>query len=145
MEVVVRVESRPTEDLEKVKKALLNVFAPDGLEVREEGEYRYVVAFGKSYASLLRLYNLIRSQRILDAARDYLRRGIAGDSVVFYLHKQAAYVGVASFCSFEYGESPLGAIVFEVKTGDIQRFIDWLAPKTIGGRPVGEAPPPDDP
>jgi len=143
VEVEVRAEVRDTEDLRKVKKAILNLFSPDSVEVEDLGDRRLIVARGRGASSLRKLYNALRSQRILDAARSYLRMGCAGNTVVFHLHKQAAYVGVASFCSLPERESPLGPITFIVTTSDTKRFIDWLAPRTVRGQPVGEAKPPD--
>ena len=145
MKIIVRTELRPTEDREKVVKALTTFFDPERLWEEEVGDVRIVVGESKRASSLLKLYHALRRQRILDAARTYLRAGRAGDAVVFYLHKQVAYAGKVSFCSSEYGESPLGAIRFEIRTNDPDRFINWLTPRTVNGRPVGEEKPPHDP
>ena len=144
MKITVRVEVRPTENIEKVRKALYNVFEPEKLEEKTEENYRVLIAEGNCYKSLLKLHSLLRTQFILDAAREYLKRGMYDKGLVFYLNKQAAYVGVVSFCSFEYGESPLGAIVFHVETENPRRLIDWLAPRTINGRPIREIEPPSE-
>jgi predicted RNA binding protein with dsRBD fold (UPF0201 family) len=77
----------------------------------------------------VRFYDLLRRERILDAARKVLFRGIQGKKIVFYLNKQVAYVGHISF-SQPYGESPLGPIRVEIQCDDPQSLIDWLTPKT---------------
>ncbi len=144
MKIVVRVEVRPTEDVEKVRKALENVFDAESIQIEKVDDYQLIVAEGSGYRCLLKLYNAIRSQYILDAAREYLKRGMYDDGVVFYLNKQAAYAGVVSFCSQEYGESPLGAIVFDIQLKNPERLINWLTPKTLNGKPIREIEPPTE-
>jgi len=140
--VTVRVDVFPTENVNKVKKALLNVFEPERIKLVNMGEYKRIVATAHSSTSLMKVYYKLREERILDAARQYLKLGTNGNKIVFSLHKQAAYVGVVSFCDSEIS-SPLGPIIFEVETNDPNTFIDWLAPRTVRGTPVKEIPPPD--
>ncbi|RLE88897.1 MAG: hypothetical protein DRJ49_04330 [Thermoprotei archaeon] len=139
----VECEIRLTEDPEKVKLAVRNVFEPEREMLTPLSRGYLYTAIGEGSRPLRKLYNLLRTQRILDAAREHLKRGTIRDTVVFYLHKQAAYMGIVAFCTVPEKESPLGAIEFTVKTDDVEAFIDWLAPRTVQGRPVGEAPPPD--
>lgn len=143
MEVEVRTEIRYTESPQKVRRAVLNFFSPDSVKIEEFGDYKILIAKGKGPSCLIKLYNALRAQKILDAARKYIKGGSIGNTIVFHLHKQAAYVGAISFCSIPEKESPLGAITFIITTNDIKRFIDWLTPRTIEGSPVGEAKPPD--
>jgi hypothetical protein len=144
MRVEVWVEVRPTEDEEKVKRALSNVFIYDELRIEESEGKKYIVAFGEGFKSLVKIHDLIKEQGIEDSARSILMRGVENNRVVFHIHKQAAYVGVLSFVT-ENNESPLGPITFIVETNDTMRLIDWLAPKTSRGRRLYEVPPPDDP
>ncbi|MGC9152340.1 MAG: RNA-binding domain-containing protein [Vulcanisaeta sp.] len=144
MKAEVWVEVRPTEDEEKVKKALGNVFIYDDLRVEESEGKRYLVALGFGFKSMVKIHNLIKEQGIEDSARSVLMRGIEGNRVVFHIHKQAAYAGVLTFVT-EKNESPLGPITFIVETNDPRRLIDWLAPKTSRGRRLYEVSPPDDP
>lgn len=143
MEVEVRTEIRLTENIQKVKRAVLNFFTPDSIEIEDLGEYKILIARGKGSLSLRKLYEALRTQRILDAARKYIKNGCVGNTVVFHIHKQAAYVGAISFCSIPEKESPLGAITFIVTTNDVKRFINWLTPRTVEGTPIGEAEAPD--
>ena len=144
MRVEVWVEVRPTEDEEKVKRALSNVFVYDELRIEESEGKKYIVAFGEGFKSLVKIHDLIKEQGIEDSARLILMRGVENNRVVFHIHKQAAYVGVLSFVT-EKNESPLGPITFIVETNDAKRLIDWLAPKTLRGRRLYEVAPPDDP
>lgn len=141
--VEVRVEVRPTENEEKVKQAVENLLSVTWVGEEKIGPVRFLQGVGAGAASLRKLHTALRKQRILDAARSYMLRGLGVDHVRFFLNKQAAFAGVVSFCSYEYGESPLGAITVIIRTSNPQRLIDWLAPKTVEGKPVSEIEPPD--
>ncbi|GAB6947410.1 RNA-binding domain-containing protein [Vulcanisaeta sp. JCM 16161] len=144
MKAEVWVEVRPTEDEEKVRRALSNVFIYDEIRIEESEGKKYIVALGNGFKSLIKVHNLIKEQGIEDSARTVLMKGIDGNRVVFHLHKQAAYAGVLTFVT-EENESPLGPITFIVETNDPKRLIDWLAPRTSRGRRLYEVQPPDDP
>jgi len=143
LEIEVFVEVRPTEDIEKVKRCVLNFIDPEEIYVETYGDMSRIVARARGARSLDKLYYALRRQRILDAARTHLRQGVVGDSIVFHLHKQAAYVGAVSFCTVPEKESPLGSIMFMIRTDSPKQFIDWLTPRTVDGKPVREADPPD--
>ncbi|KSW12481.1 hypothetical protein CF15_07100 [Pyrodictium occultum] len=142
--VRVEAEARPTEDVEKVKRAILNVFTPDRMWVEDLGRgYRLVVAEAYSLRSLLRLHELLRRERILDAARSYMLHGIDQGVLVFKINKQAAYVGRLSLVDMD-AEAAMGPITFIVEYRDPRAVVDWLAPPTRMGRPLYENPMPGD-
>ncbi len=78
---------------------------------------------------LTKLYNLLRRERIRDAARGVLFKGLSQNSITFYLNKQVAYAGHISFCQ-PSGESPLGPIKVQITCDKPKELIEWLAPKT---------------
>jgi predicted RNA binding protein with dsRBD fold (UPF0201 family) len=139
----VEAEIRPTEDPEKVKRAVLNVFEPDRMWIEKYGDYQLLVAESGSYQSLRKLYELLRRERILDAARSYMLKGVQGGMVVFRVNKQAAYVGRLSFAESET-EVPLGPITFVIETRRPIDVVNWLAPETRMGRPIREYEMPED-
>lgn len=139
MRVTIRAPLFPTESEEKVVKALKKLFPHVEFHVEGEGRFREIVGTCECATCLENLRLLLRRQRILDSARSYIYRGREAGIVRFYLNKQAAYVGKVSFCSYEFGESPLGAIVVVVEVGErFEEFVNWLAPATINGKPVNE-------
>ncbi|RLF22000.1 MAG: hypothetical protein DRN15_10125 [Thermoprotei archaeon] len=142
IKVLVEAEVNPTEELNKVKRAIKNVFVPAMYRIENREGKKYLVAEGYGSTSLIKLYKLLRMQRILDAAREYILKGVQGNKIVFYLHKQAAFAGVATFCDEEI-ESPLGPIKFTIECSDIEAVVNWLTPKTYQGKPIREHPPPD--
>ncbi|MEM0314067.1 MAG: RNA-binding domain-containing protein, partial [Candidatus Bathyarchaeia archaeon] len=118
-----------TESIEKVKRAVENIFGSIQVELRPLQKGEILVAELKGIESLTKFYNLLRRERIRDAARAVLFEGLSGDTICFYLNKQAAFAGHVSF-SKAVAESPLGPIKVQIKCGDPRKLIDWLAPKT---------------
>ena len=129
VEVQIEVEVNPTEDEAKVKRAVENVFSSLQFELKSLRRGSLLTAKTRGTDGLTKLYNLLRRDRIRDAARSVMYKGMSGGSVVFYLNKQVAYAGHVSF-SQPSGESPLGPIRVEIRCDDPRQVIDWLAPRT---------------
>jgi len=129
VEIQIEVEVNPTEDEVKVKRAVENVFGSLQFEQKplRRGSLLIVKTRGKD--ALTKLCNLLRRDRIRDAARSVMYKGMSEHSLVFCLNKQVAYSGHVSF-SQPSGESPLGPIRVEIKCDDPRQIIDWLAPRT---------------
>ena len=118
----VRVETpcRPTESLEKVTRAVRNLF-PD---LRLESTADRVVGVTDR---LDRLREQIRTQRIRDTARRQLLAGRLGDQTTVSLSKQAAFVGVVNFAA----STALGDIRVEIESDDLAAVIDYVAESTV--------------
>ncbi|HEW89839.1 MAG TPA: hypothetical protein ENG43_00665 [Candidatus Bathyarchaeota archaeon] len=129
VEVLVEVPVYPTEDPEKVRRAVENVLPGAEYELKPAELGHVLVARASGRDALLKLRALVRMERISDAARAVLLSGLEGNTIVFYLNKQVAYVRHISFSEPE-GESPLGPMKFVVKCDDARALIDWLAPRT---------------
>lgn len=128
IEVLVEAEINPTEDPEKVKRAVENIVWNAEYEIKPQRRGSILTAKAKDTDSLAKLYNLLRRERILDAARGVLFEGLGKGSVTFYLNKQVAYVGRISF-SEPVAESPLGPIRVQIRCDDPRRLIEWLTSK----------------
>ncbi|MCS7098896.1 MAG: RNA-binding domain-containing protein [Sulfolobales archaeon] len=137
----VEVEVRPTENLEKVVRAVRNVFEVDVKEVELSERYKLLVGESRSVESLRKLHAILRQQRILDSARAYIMKNRRGSTLELKLHKQAAYAGHVSLVTFDE-ESPLGPIRVLIVSDRIDEVVDWLAPPTSQGRPIWEKPMP---
>ena len=129
IDIHVEAEINPTEDLEKVKRAVENIFGSLEFEVKPRRRGSVLIAKAKSINGLTKLYNLLRRERIRDAARGVLFDGLSEKSITFYLNKQVAYVGHISF-SKPVAESPLGPIKVQIHCDNPRELIEWLAPKT---------------
>lgn len=129
IEVCVEVEINPTESEEKVRRAVENVFGGIPVQIKPLRKGSMLIAEAKGLEALTKLYNLLRRERIRDAARGALFEGLSEKIITFYLNKQAAFVGHVSF-SKAVAESPLGPIRVQIKCDEPRQLIDWLAPKT---------------
>lgn len=109
----------PTEDLEKVIKAISNMFDYDEVEIGED----YVLVTGER-GSLERLKESLKNRQIRDTAETVLLRGVQGSEISFALNKQAALVGVPNFVDGEL--SPLGEIRVKIETDEVEGFIRWI-------------------
>ena len=130
-EIIVHVETEvnPTEDEAKVKRAVENVFTNAEFETKPLKRGTLLTAKTNAIEGLTKLCNLLRRERIRDAARTVFLRGISGHTITFCLNKQVAFAGHVSF-SQPTGESPLGPITVEIKCANPHEIIDWLAPRT---------------
>lgn len=125
----IEVEVNLTEDRDSVRRAVENIFG--NLELEEKSQHRgsLLVARTKNVKNLSKFGNLLRRERIRDAARGVLFHGLKGNTITFYLNKQVAYAGHVSFCE-PVAESPLGPIKIQIKSDETMNLIDWLAPRT---------------
>ncbi|HDN75949.1 MAG TPA: hypothetical protein ENG05_02345 [Acidilobales archaeon] len=134
------VEVRPTEDEGKVRKALRNLLSvnDDDIKVVDLGEnYKMLIVESRKIATLFKLYELLRQERILDTARSIMYSSRRGEILTIKLHKQSAYAGHISFISYD-DESPLGPITITIVSDKLDEIIDWLAPRTSRGKPLWE-------
>ena len=132
--VHVEVEVNPTEDLEKVKLAVENIFGAVKFNVESRTWGQLLIAETTGTAGLTKLHNLLNRERILAAARKVFFSGMDEKSVKFYLNKQVAYAGHISFCQ-QTGESPLGPISVQIRCSNPRELIEWLTPKPPERKP----------
>ena len=109
----------PTEDREKVVGAISAIF-PDAT-VSGEDPIEAIAVSTEVIADLL------KRQRIRDAARAVMRRGMRGNRTSFRLNKQVAAVGKISFSEETH---PLGDIEVTIIADDVSTVIDSIAPNT---------------
>jgi len=128
--IYIEAEVNPTEDIEKVRKAVENIFGNVEFEVKPEKRGSTLFGKAKGLDGLTKIQNLLRRERIRDAARGALFEGLSEKSIIFYLNKQVAYVSHISFSRPE-AESPLGPIKVQIQCDNPRELIDWMASKTI--------------
>jgi len=130
VEVEIETIVHPTEDEEKVVKAVKNLF-PDA-NIRLDGGKLYAVS-----QNLSKLRELLRKQKILDTARTELLKNRLGSETTVYLNKQTAVVSRINFADEDAILSPL-RVTFRVYGIPFEHFVDWLTPETRDGKPVKE-------
>jgi len=119
--VGIRLSTRcfKTEDRGKIVAGIKALF-PDAII---EGDDPIVA----SSQSVDRFGELLRQERIRDAARVVMRKGISGSSTRFMLNKQVATVGKVAFSQESH---PLGDLDVIFEDADIDTLIDRIAPRT---------------
>jgi predicted RNA binding protein with dsRBD fold (UPF0201 family) len=133
IKITVEVDVNPTEDPDKVLVAIQKVLGNLVLKKVNGEDQARLVGSAEGLESLSAFHELLRKERILDAARKVLFKGLRGDTITFFLNKQVAYVGHISFSQSE-GESPLGPIRVDVLCDNPKELINWLTPKTASDR-----------
>lgn len=119
MRITIRCPVNPTENPEKVRKAVLNIF-PDADLKMEKG------MLTGTAQSLDRFREILAELRIRDSARNFLSSRVNGRELRFSISKQAAYMGKISFG----GLNPaLGEIDIAIEDEDISALLRWLTGK----------------
>ncbi len=111
----------PSEDSEKIKKAISNVF-PYTITKTETFS---IVAQSKVLNSLEKIYETIHLYQSQNIYRRNLEKNLKDDSTWFYLNKQAAFVEKIVICE-KSDESPLGPIKVILTSPNIDGIIDWM-------------------
>lgn len=139
----------PTEDLEKVIKAVSSLFTDLELEKEAieitgsetEVSPSFFLSGEGEIETLQTLHGLIRREEIIDSVRNKaFSKGLSSDglSVRFSLNKQAAFVGIPSVPA---QVEPLGSIEVIIKADsqeEMERLVEWFLPLTEEGKPVVE-------
>ena len=115
----------PSEDPEKVRLAVSHVI----LDANYKYEDGSIKATSKDLQSLAKIYDIIRSRKVIRTYRRQMRFHTHDTTTWFYLNKQAAFVDVIAICE-EAEESPMGPIKIILHSEDIQKIIDWLVPES---------------
>jgi len=121
--VSVEAEVSPSEDPEKVERAVLNVVADSPGEVRRSGS---MVRFTSQDAgSLICLRDQLRDRRVRAVARRLLTDARQGSLTELMINRQAAAAGVVVLCGGQ-DESPLGPIFLRIESAQLDELIGWL-------------------
>ncbi|MEM2897401.1 MAG: RNA-binding domain-containing protein [Candidatus Bathyarchaeia archaeon] len=130
---MVEVEAvvNPTEEFEKVKRALKNIFPEIPLEsIPIENERILLKGKDVGIQSLSNLRDMLKREHIRSTARSIMLSSVINNCIVFSLNKQAAYAKRVSFSDPEI-ESPLGSIEVKIIAEDLVHLLDWLTPSGI--------------
>lgn len=123
IEVIISTRLRPTEDPEKVLKALKNLFPDVKFEVKND----VVLGRAQGIGALRRFIEIIGREGIGPRTLEVLRQGRRGRSITIPIDKEVATVSRISFDE----EGEMGPIWLEVR-GDVEEF-ERLVASTIPG------------
>ena len=111
----------PSEDPEKVKTAMLNIFPNSSIKIEKSSAYSQ----SRDLRSLEKIYETIHSRQSQKIYRRTLENNLKNGTTWFYLNKQAAFVKKIAICE-ESDESPLGPIKIILTSSNIDGVIDWM-------------------
>jgi predicted RNA binding protein with dsRBD fold (UPF0201 family) len=139
MDIMVRCSVNPTEDTQKVERALENIIGPQKFTHEEHGVIAELVFNDSKQDSLGLVRQSVHEERIIDAARKRLLSNWNGTSTQIHFDKQAAFVGKLRVIDDSTRPPPLGTIeivlVFEKET-QFEEFLHWFTPPTKDGRVI---------
>jgi len=110
-----------SEDTEKVKLAVNNIFPDIELEISETE----ISGKTNNISTLSQISKSIHEKNIKNTYQRILKNNNDGESSWFYLNKQAAFVNTVALCS-EANESSLGPIKVILRSNDIEQIIDTI-------------------
>ena len=111
----------PSEDPEKIKLAIINIFPDLTLEITDTD----ITGKTDNIQILSQISKTIRENNIKKTYQRILKNNSNGDSSWFYLNKQAAFVNTVALCS-EENESSLGPIKVILRSNDIEQVIESI-------------------
>lgn len=139
MDILVRCSVNPTEDTNKVERALENIIGPQKFILEDHGEITELVFSDSTQESLELVRQSVHEERIIDATRKRLLSNWNGTSTQIHFDKQAAFIGKMRVVDDSIGLPPLGTIeiglVFDDET-QFEGFVHWFTPPTKNGRVI---------
>ena len=111
----------PSEDPEKVKLAVNNIFPDIKLEIFDTE----ITGKTNNFSALSQISKSIHERNIKNAYQRILKNNNDGESTWFYLNKQAAFVNTVALCS-EANESSLGPVKVILRSNDIEQVIESI-------------------
>ena len=114
-------EINPSEDPEKVKLAVNNIFPDLTLEVTDTD----ITGKSNNIQILSQISKSIHENNIKKTYQRILKNNSNSDSSWFYLNKQAAFANTVALCS-EANESSLGPIKVILRSNEIEQVINSI-------------------
>ena len=115
-------EINPSEDLEKIKTSIFNLFPDLKIKIQEN----QLSGSSNDIELLSKVVKSIKNRKTINVLSRIMRSNMTDDSTWFYLNKQAAFVDVVALCN-EADESALGPIKIILNSNNIEEIIEKLA------------------
>ena len=109
----------PSEDPDKVKTAVNNIFPDVELETSDTE----ISGKTNNFSVLSQISKSLHEKNVKNTYQRILKKNNDGESTWFYLNKQAAFVNTVALCS-EANESSLGPIKIILRSNNIEQVID---------------------
>ena len=123
IEIRIKTTLNKTEDVKKIINAIENI-----IEVNCEVSDTDIKGSTDDFNKLKNLYEIFRNKQTTHIARKVLLRNSKDNVSKILFNKQAAAINSIVICE-KVKESPLGPIVMDINTEDVEEFIDWFVPR----------------
>jgi len=114
-------EVNPSEDLEKIKTSILNLFPELKIKVQDN----QLSGSSNDIELLSKVIKSIKNRNSTNVLSRIMKVNMTSNSTWFYLNKQAAFVDVVALCN-EADESALGPIKIVLNSNNIEEIIENL-------------------
>ena len=115
-------EINPSEDLEKIKTSIFNLFPDLKIKIQENR----LSGSSNDIELLSKVIKSIKNRQTVSVLSRIMKTNMAENSTWFYLNKQAAFVDVIALCN-EADESALGPIKIVLNSNNIEEIIENVA------------------
>ncbi|TFG33419.1 hypothetical protein EU528_00290 [Candidatus Thorarchaeota archaeon] len=139
MKSTIRCIVHPTEEVQRVEKAIENIWGPIPLSITKFDEFTEIYSSNLSRNNFTILRQMVHDKRILDAVRVRLLKNLDEFTTFMYFDKQAAYAGKLRLLDNIHENPPLGSIEINLEfesESQFEEFLDWFSPRTKDGRVI---------
>jgi predicted RNA binding protein with dsRBD fold (UPF0201 family) len=139
MKSTIRCIVHPTEEIQRIEKAIENILGSIMLSTTKFDEFTEIYSSITSNDSFARLRQLVHDKRILSAVRVRLLKNLDEFSTFMQFDKQAAYTGKLRLIDNIHENPPLGSIEIRIEfesESQFEEFLDWFSPRTKDGRVI---------
>lgn len=139
MKATIRCIVHPTEDIQKIEKAIENILGPIAISSTKFEEFTEIYSPDVNRASFTMLRQLVHDKRIIDAVRVRLLKNLDEFTTFMFFDKQAAYKGKVRLLDNINEDPPLGSIELKfefISESQFEEFLDWFSPRTKDGRVI---------
>ena len=115
-------EINPSEDLEKIKTSIFNLFPDLKIKIQEN----HLSGSSNDIELLSKVIKSIKNRQTVSVLSRIMKTNMEENSTWFYLNKQAAFVDVIALCN-DADESALGPIKIVLNSNNIEEIIENMA------------------
>ena len=112
----------PSEDLEKIKTSIFNLFPDLKIKIQENR----LSGSSNDIELLSKVIKSIKNRQTVSVLSRIMKTNMEENSTWFYLNKQAAFVDVIALCN-DADESALGPIKIVLNSNNIEEIIENMA------------------
>lgn len=137
MEVLIICPVNPTEDINKVEKAIENLLGRSDFTTTDNDNLTEISASYTNRDTINLVRQTIHETRIIDAARKRIRSNWNGTSTRIHFDKQAAFTKKLRILDDNQELPPLGSIEIVLSFSSEQGyedFVNWFTPPTKDGK-----------